>query len=125
MPDLISIVDLEVWAYLVVPDAERAQAQRLLVSLEMTIDSFGHAAGTDNIAWTVDYSEIALHVQQVAGKKQRKLLETLSEEIATDLFKGFPIRSVVVEVKKFIMPDAQYVSVKIERAREREWRAVR
>jgi 7,8-dihydroneopterin aldolase/epimerase/oxygenase len=122
MPDLIRIVDLEVLAHIGVPEAERAQAQRLLVSLEMTIDSFAHAASTDNIAWTVNYADIVKHVQQLAGKKARKLLETLSEEMAADLFKAFPIRTVAIEIKKFVIPAAQYVSVKIERSREREWR---
>ncbi len=115
MPDLIRIVDLKVWAYIGVPDAERAHAQQLLVSVDMTIDSYRHAAGTDNLAWTIHYGEVAQHIQQVAGRKQRKLLESLSEEIAAELFKSFPIRSIVLEIKKFVLPGTRYVSVEIER----------
>ncbi len=122
MPDLIRIVDLEVWTHIGVPDAERAHSQRLLISLDMTIDSFAHAASTDNVAWTVDYAEVSRHVQQLATRKPRKLIETLAEEIAADLFKGFPIRTLAVEVKKFVLPDTQYVAVKIERTHERESR---
>ncbi len=120
MPDVIRIVDLQVWAFIGVPDAERAQAQRLLVSVEMTIDSFSHAADTDDIAWTVHYGEVAQHIQQVTGKRHRKLLETLAEELAAELFKSFPIRTIALEIKKFILPEAAHVSVRIERARERE-----
>ena len=117
MPDLIRIVDLQVWAYLGVPEAERAQAQRLLVSIDMSIDTYGHAAGTDNLAWTINYTDVAHLIQQIAGRKQRKLLESLSEEIAAEIFKGFPVRTLVLEIKKFVLPEAQYVAVRIERTR--------
>ena len=47
MSDLIRIVDLEVFAHLGVTEEERREAQRLLISLEMTVASFTHAAKTD------------------------------------------------------------------------------
>ena len=116
MSDLIRIVDLEVFAHIGVPDAERREPQRLLISLEMGADSFAHASGTDNLAWTVNYADVAQHVKNQVEKRSRKLLETLAEELASDLLKSFPIRKITVEIKKFILPDAQYVSVKIERS---------
>jgi dihydroneopterin aldolase len=116
MSDLIRVIDLEVFAHIGVPDAERRDAQRLLVSLEMSLDSFSHAAGTDNLAWTLNYDEVIEHVKHLAAKRERKLLETLAEEMAFELLKTFPIREIVLEIKKFIVRDARYVSVKIERA---------
>jgi dihydroneopterin aldolase len=116
MSDLIRIVDLEVFAYIGVPEAERREAQRLLISLELGCDSFSHAAGTDNLAWTIHYGDVAGQVKKLVAKRARKLLETLAEEIAFDLLKTFPIRKISIEIKKFILPDARYVSVKIERA---------
>jgi dihydroneopterin aldolase len=116
MSDLIRVIDLEVFASIGVPDEERREPQRLLISLEMSVDSFSHAAGTDNLAWTVNYADVTQHVKNLAAKRSRKLLETLVEEIAVDLLKSFPIRKISVEIKKFILPDAQYVSVKIERS---------
>jgi len=115
MSDLIRVVDLEVFAHIGVPDAERREAQRLLITLEMTIDSFSHAAGTDNVAWTVNYADVVQHVKNVTARRGRKLLETLAEELAADLLKAFPIKKVGLEIKKFILPETQYVSVKIER----------
>ena len=115
MSDLIRVVDLEVFAHIGVPDAERRQKQRLLISLELSVDSFAHAAGTDNMAWTVNYAEVVQHVKNQAAKRARKLLETLAEELAADLLKAFPIKKVSLEIKKFILPETQYVSVKIER----------
>ncbi len=115
MPDIIRVADLEVFAHIGVPDAERREAQRLLISLDMSVDSFPHAAGTDNVAWTVNYADVAEHVKHITARRSRKLLETLAEDIAFDLLKAFPIKKIGIEIKKFILPDAQYVSVKIER----------
>ncbi len=118
MSDLIRVVDLEVFAHVGVPDAERQEAQRLLISLEMSCDSFSHAAGTDNLAWTINYFDVVQHVKTIVAKRPRKLLETLAEEVAFDLLRTFPIKKVLIEIKKFILPDTRYVSVKIERARD-------
>ena len=50
----ISIVDLEVFYRVGVPDAERAKPQRLLLTVEMESD-FSAAAKSDSIADTIDY----------------------------------------------------------------------
>ena len=117
MSDLIRVIDLEVWARIGVPEEERAQPQRLLVSLEMSVDGFPQAAATDDLALTVDYFTVAQRVKAVAAERPRHLLETLAEEIATDLLSHFPIPKLTLEIKKFILPDARYVSVKIERSK--------
>jgi dihydroneopterin aldolase len=115
MSDLIRVVDLEVFALVGVPDAERRTKQRLLVSLEISVDTFAHAAKTDNVAWTINYADAVEHVKEVVERRPRKLLETLAEEIAFDLLKTFPIKKITLEIKKFVLPGTQYVSVKIER----------
>lgn len=116
MSDLIRVIDLEVLACIGVPDAERREPQRLLVSLEMSIDSFAHAARTDNLAWTINYVDVVEHVKNLAAERARKLLETLVEELASDLLKSFPIKKITLEIKKFVLPETRYVSVKIERS---------
>jgi dihydroneopterin aldolase len=116
MSDLIRVIDLEVFARVGVPDAERREAQRLLISLELGIDSFSRAAGTDDLAGTVDYGEVVRRVKSFTAERARKLLETLAEEMALDLLKTFPIKKITLEIKKFVLPDARYVSVKIERS---------
>jgi dihydroneopterin aldolase len=115
MSDLIRVIDLEVFAHIGVPDAERREPQRLLISLELAVDSFAHAAGTDNVAWTINYADVVQHVKKVTAHRARKLLETLAEELAADILKTFPLRKITIEIKKFILPETQYVSVKIER----------
>jgi dihydroneopterin aldolase len=116
MSDLIRIVDLEVYSHLGVPDVERREAQRLLISLEMSVATFAHAAKTDDLGRTVNYYEVAECVRFVAAKRPRKLLETLAEEIASEVLKNYPMQKLTLEIKKFILSETQFVSVKIERS---------
>jgi len=118
MSDLIRIVDLEVYTHIGVSDEERARLQRLLISLDLTVDCVAQAAITDDVAKTVNYYDVAQQVKALAGKKPRKLLETLAEEIATDLLARFSIKKLTLEIKKFILPETQYVSVKIDRPKK-------
>ncbi|MCE0499057.1 MAG: dihydroneopterin aldolase [Methylacidiphilales bacterium] len=116
MSDLIRVVDLEVQAHIGVPKEERARAQKLLISLEMGIGNFHRAAKSDDITATVNYFNVTERVKTLVAKKPpRKLLETLAENIATDLLAAFPIKTLTVEIKKFILPDARWVSVQITR----------
>jgi 7,8-dihydroneopterin aldolase/epimerase/oxygenase len=117
MSDLIRIVDLEVWAHLGVPEAERATPQRLLVSLEMQVGGFSRAAMADDVTLTIDYFIVAQRIKAIASERPRRLLETLAEEIAANLIRDFPIPKLTLEIKKFILPDAHHVSVKIERSK--------
>jgi dihydroneopterin aldolase len=119
MSDIIRVIDLEVFARIGVPEEERREAQRLLLSLEISIDSISPAAATDDLEKTVNYYDVAQRVKAFAIERPRKLIETLAEEMAHDLLKKFPIETIALEIKKFILPDARYVSVKIERSRHR------
>jgi dihydroneopterin aldolase len=116
MSDLIRIVDLEVFAHIGVAEEERRDAQRLLISLELSVDSFAEAAKTDDLTRTVNYFAVAQRVRLVAAKRPRKLLETLAEELAAEILAAYPVRKVALEIKKFILPDTRYVSVRIERS---------
>jgi 7,8-dihydroneopterin aldolase/epimerase/oxygenase len=115
MSDLIRIVDFEVYAHIGVPEEERRNAQRLLITLEMTVATFAHAAKTDDLSRTVNYYDVAQRLALITAKRPRKLLETLAEEIATEVLKNYPMQKLTLEIKKFILPGTQYVSVKIER----------
>jgi dihydroneopterin aldolase len=115
MSDLIRIVDFEVYAHIGVPEEERRNAQRLLISMEMTVATFAHAAKTDDLSRTINYYDVAQRLALITAKRPRKLLETLAEEIATEVLKSYPMQKLTLEIKKFILPGTQYVSVKIER----------
>jgi FolB domain-containing protein len=112
--DKIRIVDLEVFYHVGVTDQERAQPQRLLVSVEVEHD-FKHAVAADNLADTIDYFAVCQRLLAFGEGCQWQLIETLSADIATMVLDEFRARAVTVEVKKFVIPEAAYVSVVVQR----------
>jgi dihydroneopterin aldolase len=114
--DAIHVEQLEVFARVGVPDSERAAPQRITVSLTAW-PTAGFRKIADDIGSTVNYSAIARAVREVVDERRDKLIETLAENIAAALLKDFPIRRVRLELRKFVMPDAAYVSVSLTRDR--------
>lgn len=114
--DLISIRDLEVHYCIGVAEGERAAAQRLLLSVDMEHD-FTEAAAADDLSGTIDYFAVCQRLLKLGQGRSWKLIETLAEEIASLVLAEFKPESVVVQVKKFIIPEARYVSVKLTRSR--------
>ncbi|MEP7071257.1 MAG: dihydroneopterin aldolase [Verrucomicrobiota bacterium] len=107
MTDQIRIQELEVRARVGVPEFERAELQRVLCSVTMI------PAGEtvrDDIDATVDYAAVAALVRQIADRHVFRLIETMAEEIATQIVAKFHLRSVTVEVRKFALRDAAFVS---------------
>ncbi len=112
--DRISIVDLEVFCRVGVPDAERTQPQRLLLTVELSAD-FAAAAKSDSIADTIDYFAVTQRLLKFGEGREWKLIEKLATDIADTILAEFEPQSAAVEVKKFVIPQARYVSVKVER----------
>ena len=112
----ISIVDLEVFYRVGVPDAERAQPQRLLLTIEMESD-FSAAAKSDSIIDTIDYYAVTQKLLKFGESREWKLIEKLAADIAGLILAEFKPPAVTVEVKKFIIPQARYVAVSLTRAR--------
>ena len=113
----ISIVDLEVFYRVGVPDAERARPQRLLLTVEMEAD-FSKAAKSDSIADTIDYFAVSQRLLKFGGGKSWKLIEKLAADIANMILSEFKPQSVTVEVKKFPVPQARHVSVQLKKLRQ-------
>ena len=116
MPDAILIEALELSSFIGVPDEERAAAQRLAVSLVLEPERDFRDLG-DRIEKTVDYYAVCEFVKALSLARPRGLIETLAEEIAAELLARFPLRAVDVELRKFILPDTQFVAVRIRRER--------
>lgn len=112
----ISIVDLEVFYRVGVPDDERAQPQRLLLTVEMDTD-FAAAAKSDGIADTIDYFAVTQQLLKFGDGREWKLIEKLASDIADIILTDFKAQSVSVEVKKFIIPQTRHVSVSLARRR--------
>ena len=113
--DKIKITDLEVFYQVGVTDEERAKPQRLLVSVEMEHD-FTTAISRDNLAETLDYFAISQRLLRFGEDCHWQLIETLAADIAAMILEDFKPRSISVEVKKFPIPQAAHVSVRVARS---------
>jgi FolB domain-containing protein len=109
---LIRIEDLEVCFHVGVPDGERSQPQRLLICLEMAHD-FSAAAKSDDLEGTIDYYAVSKRVIEMGKQREWRLIEALASDVADMILKEFKPESVAVEVKKMILPETRYVSVKV------------
>jgi FolB domain-containing protein len=114
--DTITIKDLEVFYCVGVPDEERAKPQKLLITVEMEHD-FHAAATEDELVGTIDYYAVSQRLLRFGDGVHWKLIETLAVDLAQMLLEEFRPRSVTVEVKKFVIPEARHVSVRIHRER--------
>jgi 7,8-dihydroneopterin aldolase/epimerase/oxygenase len=112
MNSKISIVDLEVFYCVGVPEAERAKPQRLLLTVEMEHD-FSKAAKSDGIADTIDYFAVSRRLLKFGEGRRWKLIEKLAADIADLVLAEFKPQSVTVEVNKFPIPQARHASVTV------------
>lgn len=112
----ISIVDLEVSYRVGVPDEERAQPQRLLLTIDMDFD-FSAAAASDRIEDTINYQAITDDLLKFDEGRTWKLIEKLAADVADFVLQQYKPQSVRVEVKKFVIPQARYVGVTLTKRR--------
>lgn len=113
-PDRIVIRNLELQCHIGITEEERATPQRLTVSLIME-SHLAFSAMDDQIENTIDYYKVAQSVKALAAARPRALVETLAEEIAGHVVSKFNVWKLQLELRKYILPDAEYVAVRIER----------
>jgi 7,8-dihydroneopterin aldolase/epimerase/oxygenase len=112
----IEIKELAVRARIGVPDSERRTPQELRIDVRYQIDSsFRDLA--DRLDSTIDYAAVAKEIAKLVSQTEYRLVETLVAEAADLLMKRFPMRKVEVEIKKFALPEAGYVSARSARER--------
>ena len=113
--DAIHIEQLEVLARIGVTDNERAKPQRLTISISMwpneQFDSL-----RDDIARAIDYSAVCTATRDFVAGRSDKLIETLAAALAHTLLGAFPLRQVRIEVRKFVLPNAQYAAAIVMRS---------
>jgi dihydroneopterin aldolase len=114
MADEIVIRGLEVLAHIGAAEEERAQTQRLTISLRI-VPVRGFAGVRDELAETVDYAAVFEAVKEEVRRTHRRLIETLAEELAAVVLRGFAVRAVEVEIRKYIFPETEYVAVSLRR----------
>jgi dihydroneopterin aldolase len=112
----ITLVDLEVFYHVGVPDEERAEPQRLLLTVEMELD-IAAAARTDDIGATIDYHAVAQRLLGFGDGRSWRLIEKLAADVAELVLSEFRPQRVTVAVKKFPIPQARHVAVSLSRER--------
>lgn len=116
--NLIMIKGLKIDTAVGVTEIERGQPQRLEVDAVITpLESFAEAA--DEIGRTVDYQAATQRIGQLASSRPRRLIETLASELAEMLVSEFRALRAEVEVRKFVVPNTDYVAVRCLREREK------
>jgi dihydroneopterin aldolase len=112
--DEVHIEQLDVSARVGVPEQERANLQRLTVSISFwPYQQLRDVA--DNIDQTVNYSVVAEETKRFVRDQSVNLIETLADRLAAYLLKTFPIQKITVELRKFPLRDAKYVSASVTR----------
>jgi 7,8-dihydroneopterin aldolase/epimerase/oxygenase len=115
--DKISIQDLRVEMHVGVTDAERAQPQTVVISVDMWSD-LAAPGKSDDLADTVDYHAVTVAIADLVRSTEARLLEHVAEKIAASIGAIEGVDGVSVEVTKESPPipeDVRAASVKIER----------
>ena len=112
----ITIVDLEVFYRVGISEEERAKPQRLLLTLDIKFD-FSSAAVSGRIGRTIDYYEVSQRLLKLGETRNWRLIESVATDIAGKILSEFHPESVTIEVKKFSIPEARYVSVSLTKQR--------
>ncbi|MQA28170.1 MAG: dihydroneopterin aldolase [Micromonosporaceae bacterium] len=99
MSDRISLTGLRAHGYHGVFDFERAQGQEFVVDVVLDVDT-RRAAGTDDLADTVDYGDLAERVVAVISGEPASLLETVAERLAAVCLARPGVRAAEVTVHK-------------------------
>jgi dihydroneopterin aldolase len=112
--DQIHIEQLEIFTRVGVPEKERATPQRLTVSITLWPKQDTRDSG-DQIVRTVNYSAVAEEAKNFARDQSVNLIETLADRLAMHLLGSFAIQEIRVELRKFVLQDAKYVSARVTR----------
>ena len=113
--DEIRIEQLEISARIGVPEEERVTPQRLTINISFWPYQQMRDL-SDNIHNAVNYSVVADETKSFVRGQSVNLIETLADQVAAHLLKTFPIQKVTVEVRKFALSDAKYVSATVTRS---------
>ncbi len=117
MSDHIRINGLRAVTTVGVSDEERSVPQTVSISVSITLRT-SFKGIKDEIENTIDYFEVSKALRKVAAAGERKLIETLAEDLAAEVITFDKVCAVTLEVEKFILADCESVSVQITRARE-------
>jgi len=116
--DKIFIKDLLVRGIIGINPDERERLQDILINITIFIDT-RRAAETDNLEYSVSYSDLARKIKSHAEQAARLTVEALAHDLADICLQENGVEKVIVRVEK---PEAvkftRSVGIEIERERE-------
>jgi dihydroneopterin aldolase len=115
-PDAIRIQRLEIFAHVGVPDDERSSPQRLTFNLTFWPKRRAPEL-KDEIGRTVNYAAVCAETKNFVQARSDRLIETLADALANHLLEVFEIRRITIELRKFVLPEVEFVSVTVTRER--------
>ena len=114
--DSIRIDQLELQVRIGVTDEERAHPQRITISITIW-PAAAFEQLKDDLTNTVNYSDLCRVTREFIEERADKLIETLVSALAAHLLAEFRLEAVEVELRKFVLPNTNYVSAIVHRSR--------
>ncbi|MCS4484669.1 2-amino-4-hydroxy-6-hydroxymethyldihydropteridine diphosphokinase [Gleimia sp. 6138-11-ORH1] len=121
--DLITIKGITAFGLHGVYPQEKTQGQHFSVDIVLEVD-IRQAAATDDLYYTVDYSQVAKDVANILQGTPVNLLESLAETIARKVLDYPPVAAVNVHVHKPQAPlEVQFSDISLNIRRTKAWLA--
>ena len=120
----IRLKNIQVYAYHGVYDYEREHGTRFEIDVELNA-ALDTAVKSDVLADTIDYVIVQKEVTAITTSNRYRLVETLADRIAGALLAKFPVREVIVRVRKpgaalGVILDSVEISAEKQRAKMNE-----
>ena len=116
--DIVFLRGLEIECIIGFIDWERRIKQKVVVDLELPIDSARAAASDDGVD-TLDYMSVASRVREFVGQSQVMLVETMAHRLALLLLEEFGMEWLRLSINKpGAVRGSRDVGVSIERRRD-------
>jgi phosphoglycolate phosphatase len=112
--EVYEISDQKVSGRIGVSEEERSKPQPLAITVRF--HTFGRFQDlNDDLSKTVDYAAVTSEISRFVSESKYSLIETLVSMLADHLIRKYPLAYLEVELKKFVLPDTNHVSVRAVR----------
>ncbi len=95
----IRLKNIQVYAYHGAYAHEREQGARFEIDVELEA-ALDNAVNSDELSDTIDYVKVQQMVVAISTMNKFNLIETLADTIGNELLRHFPVREVIVRVRK-------------------------
>lgn len=114
---IIEIKSLTCLVIVGVPKEEREQPQKLSFDIRFAAKEQPEDL-QDELSATIDYATIAQRIEKISQERPRCLIETLADEITLQLLEEFPLSWIELTIRKFILPNTDYVAVTVRQEKK-------